>query len=348
MIADSPAGSPDAAPVVRVDALRRFPDLVTQLGGDPAALLGKARIDPEILAHHHAVIPLRSLARLMELAATDLSCPDFGMKLADAQQGDNVLGPLHVAMRNSQTVGDALSYFRDHAGVYSDGLHIAKITGPQYAHIDLSWAAVSSVRQLTEHMLLTIAHLVRRISGGEVRAEGFRCAHAALSPQPVYQDHFAAPGMFGGKHNALMLPRAGMEAPVPGRDPLLHEMATSFIDFHYPTGEVDLGARVGTIIEHLLQEGRCTQQAVAAAFGMHPRSLQRRLKAQGQSFETIRDSVRRDMALRYLRQTDLPLIRVAEILGYSDASVLTRRCHRWFSASPRRIRSSGWQAETGD
>jgi AraC-like DNA-binding protein len=75
--------------------------------------------------------------------------------------------------------------------------------------------------------------------------------------------------------------------------------------------------------------------------GMHARTLQRRLREEGESFESIKDSVRRDLALRYLRQPAMPLIRVAEMLGYSATSMLSRSCYRWFSASPRQLRGKG-------
>ena len=47
--------------MVRVDALRKFPEVVTRLGGDPNELLAKVQIDPAILNNRHAVIPYRSL-----------------------------------------------------------------------------------------------------------------------------------------------------------------------------------------------------------------------------------------------------------------------------------------------
>jgi AraC-like DNA-binding protein len=101
---------------------------------------------------------------------------------------------------------------------------------------------------------------------------------------------------------------------------------------------------VRAIIERLLIAGNCTHTGVAAMLGMHPRTLQRRLREEGASFETIKDDVRRDIALRYLKQPAIPLTRVAELLGYSSTSVLSRSCYRWFSASPRQLRGSGTAA----
>ena len=50
------------------------------------------------------------------------------------------------------------------------------------------------------------------------------------------------------------------------------------------------------------------------------------------------DGVRRESAERYLRETELSLTHLARELGYSEQSVLTRSCHRWFNDSPANIR----------
>jgi AraC-like DNA-binding protein len=50
--------------------------------------------------------------------------------------------------------------------------------------------------------------------------------------------------------------------------------------------------------------------------------------------------VRREIALRYLKDPSIPLIRVARMLGYSETSALSRSCYRWFSASPRQVRDN--------
>jgi AraC-like DNA-binding protein len=108
-----------------------------------------------------------------------------------------------------------------------------------------------------------------------------------------------------------------------------------------PNGDnaMSLSARVRVLITQHLVEGNCTCKHVAAALGLHPRTLQRRLRQESESFEAIKDSVRRDVALRYLQQPDISLVQVTEMLGYSETSVLSRSCLRWFSASPRRLRN---------
>jgi AraC-like DNA-binding protein len=72
---------------------------------------------------------------------------------------------------------------------------------------------------------------------------------------------------------------------------------------------------------------------------MHPRTLQRRLREEGTTFEAIKDEVRRDLAQRYLSQPDVPISQVAELLDYGEQSALGRSCRRWFDTSPRSLRA---------
>ena len=83
----------------------------------------------------------------------------------------------------------------------------------------------------------------------------------------------------------------------------------------------------------------CGNREVAAELNLHPRTLHRRLAAEGTSFQKIKDEVRRDVMLYYLQQTRLDFTRISERLGFSEQSVMTRRCNRWFSASPTRVRA---------
>jgi AraC-like DNA-binding protein len=119
-------------------------------------------------------------------------------------------------------------------------------------------------------------------------------------------------------------------------DPQLYEQAASF--FTNRQSATTLTAQVRIAVERLLEEGNCTPQNVSIAVGLHPRTLQRRLRSEGASVESIRDSVRRDFAMRYLQQPHVTLERLTELLGYSETSVLSRSCLRWFSASPRALR----------
>jgi AraC-like DNA-binding protein len=67
---------------------------------------------------------------------------------------------------------------------------------------------------------------------------------------------------------------------------------------------------------------------------LHPKALQRRLGAEGTTFAAVLDGVRRETAVRYLRDTEMSLLHLSRQLGYAEQAVLTRACQRWFGATP--------------
>jgi AraC-like DNA-binding protein len=329
--------------MVRVDALRKYAEVVAQLGGDPDALLAKFQIDPAILSNRHAVIPYRSFVHLLERTAAELSCRDFGMRLA-AVQGAKVLGPLEVAMRNSGTVREAFSYCAEHVRAYSSGTRICieddRAADTVFLRFEILLSRLPHHPQTVEHALLNTQYNLRDMSGGQVRAREVWFTHEALAPMAAYRANFGATVRFGQSMNGLLISRRAFDLPIPNGDPQLYELATNFIEHRFPPAEPSVSTRVRAAIERLLPAGSCSYAGVASMLGMHPRTLQRRLRAEGACFESIKDDVRRDIALRYLQQPAIPLIRVAELLGYSETSVLSRSCYRWFAASPRQLRGA--------
>jgi AraC-like DNA-binding protein len=336
----------DDSAMVRTTSLRGFKEVVTSLGGNPAALLEATRLQPSMLDLARVEIPYTQMVELFETAAAQLTCPDFGMRLAAvqaAQGATKVLGPLDVAMRNSPTLREAYRYCADHLHVYSTATQMCFEKLPDDPRIFMLYGNMlvggTHQRQAVEHALALTQHGIHAISGGQARAREVWFTHEPAAPVATYRAAYNATVRFGQSMNGLVFEEQDLDVPLPDTDPQLYEMATSFIDNRFPTASMPLRTRVRINIARLLVEGDCTQEHVAASLGLHPRTLQRRLREEGESFEAIKDSVRRDVALRYLQRPDVSLVRVTEILGYSETSVLSRSCLRWFSASPRELRT---------
>lgn len=332
---------------VRVDALRHIERVISGMGGDAAALLNRAQIDRRLLDQGKGVISHARMAGLLEQASVELGCPDLGLRLAASQatQGaTKVFGPLHVAMCHSPTLGMALRYFADHVHAYSTAVrvHFRKNPGDARVFMLLEPAppGLTAQRQSVEHALALLQHAVRALSAGRVQAREIWIMHAPVAPASTYRTHLNATVRFGQDSYGLFFDDCDLELTLPNADPQLYEIATCFIERRFPAAGLSLGEKVRIIIAQLLVGGQCTHEHVAASVGMHPRTLQRRLRIEGETFEAIKDAVRRDVALRYLQQPGVSLMRVSEILGYSETSVLSRSCHRWFSASPSELRNA--------
>jgi AraC-like DNA-binding protein len=71
---------------------------------------------------------------------------------------------------------------------------------------------------------------------------------------------------------------------------------------------------------------------------MSARTLRRKLREENASFRKVVDDLRMEIAIRYLRDTDLAVEDIAESLGFSDAANFRHAFRRWTKASPREFR----------
>ena len=71
---------------------------------------------------------------------------------------------------------------------------------------------------------------------------------------------------------------------------------------------------------------------------MPVRTLKRRLHEQGTSYRKIVNELRAQIAIRYLRETDLTIEDIASCLGYSEATNFRQAFRRWTKATPQQFR----------
>jgi AraC-like DNA-binding protein len=96
----------------------------------------------------------------------------------------------------------------------------------------------------------------------------------------------------------------------------------------------------------LMRGGQFTPEQTGKALGIHARTLQRRLRDEGTSFEKIKDDVRKQWADSLLVQPSVSLSQIALMLDYADLSAFSRSCRRWFGEAPRTYRTRKLAART--
>jgi AraC-like DNA-binding protein len=312
-----------------------FAETVASLGGDAAALLDSCG------ARCPSTLTYRQIIALMERAAKALGCPDFGMRLAVHQGGRAVFGPLGEVMRNSRTFGDALAYVATHTYAHSLAarvtMHPLPDGGMFMAH-DILIDRAPNRAQAIEQILL-LGHLgAIELTGGRARARSISFRHQPVSSLALYRRAFGCEVRFGDGADGVMYASGDLAAPVVASDEAAYQRAIGFVEARFTRHRPPLHAEVRAIVMRALGRDPCSNETVAAELALHPRTLHRRLRAEGTSFQRIKDEVRRDMLAYYLQHTTIELGRVSEKLGFAEQSVLTRRCQRWFGASPTRLR----------
>ena len=137
------------------------------------------------------------------------------------------------------------------------------------------------------------------------------------------------------------MPAGFLQQSMAGSVAALHRLSLEYLKLAFEGSGKTVGEQVEEILRRALSSTRGRREVVARLLRLHPRTLQRRLEAEGLSFSGIVDTVRRDQARHWLTETDVPLAHVADILGLADQAVLCRNCARWFGRSPSAIRTRG-------
>lgn len=79
---------------------------------------------------------------------------------------------------------------------------------------------------------------------------------------------------------------------------------------------------------------------VSARLHMSPRTLIRKLQVDGQSFQGIKDELRRDLALLYLARNAISLTAIGQALGFSSTAVFQRAFKHWMGMTPGAYRAA--------
>jgi len=73
---------------------------------------------------------------------------------------------------------------------------------------------------------------------------------------------------------------------------------------------------------------------VAHELNMTTHTIRRRLKEEGNSFQEIKDSIRREQAIVLLENSSLSLLEISEHLGFSETAAFNRAFKKWTGLTP--------------
>jgi AraC-like DNA-binding protein len=107
-----------------------------------------------------------------------------------------------------------------------------------------------------------------------------------------------------------------------------------------PASDQGVARRVRTAL--LPRNGQAVEfpnlDEVAEQFNMTPQTLRRRLKDESTSYRTIKENIRRDIAIKKVLLGASAIEDIAYLVGYSETRAFTRAFHQWTGLSPMQYR----------
>jgi AraC-like DNA-binding protein len=77
---------------------------------------------------------------------------------------------------------------------------------------------------------------------------------------------------------------------------------------------------------------------VSAHFDTPVRTLRRKLSLENTSFRELLDQLRTEVAIKYLRDTEMTIDDIAHALGFSETTNFRHAFRRWKQTSPQEFR----------
>jgi len=326
--------------VVRATAMRGYPELVRELGGDPATYLARFEIPVGVEHQDDAFIPTKAFARMIETSAEELRCPDFGLRLSRLR-GLDAAGPIAVILRNSRSVLDALQAAMRYSYAHTPGIALGV---EPYADAETR-LTVEQVEpgipyslQVYEMSLGLVVRTTRVLAGLQTPIT-VSFMHGQVGSDAAYRDALGCRVRFEQTWCGIVIPEYVLQQRIDNADPEARRIAINYLEATSLPGTASLPERTSELARRLLPTGHCSVDAIAKELALHPRTLQRRLATEGLRCQDLIDQERRLQAARYLAEPGFHLDQIAGLLGYTEQSALNRSCRRWFGKTPREYRA---------
>lgn len=313
-------------------------DLIGELGGNPATLFDQAGLPLSSLHDSDIPVDIAAVLKLFDSAAKICNCRNFGMVLA-SRNGLDIFGPLWVLLRNARTLRELIDDLCANYDIYTRAATLS--LEPNGNGVCLCWDTVShsgiNTAQGAEYgFALAVSELRKFRTGFTPMAVQFRHAEPLdlIMHKQLFGDHLS----FNQDRNAIHFTQADLDMSLGGGSSQTHALMRSLLRWGPLASQSAITERIENMVRALLPYSACTVEEVARAMGLSQRALQIRLSRSHTSFKKIKDSVRYDLALKYLHNSDLGLEEISEILGYSELSAFSRSFKRWHGQPASTVR----------
>jgi len=331
--------------------------LVIAMANDEAALRTFYRatdLTPELVADTEARMSAAQFcvawAQAIELSRE----PALALRLADAIP-HGAFGVVEYVCRSAPTLRDAITSWVRYLGLLDDAVRVALVPPSEGADglsalrvVEESEAPAPASHELC---FAVIARHGAGMLGPRFATRGVRFTHRVRKEVAGrYERFFGCDVRFDAAHTEMLFTPEVLDASLPTSDPSLLAILVRAAESQRK--ERPAGLPLTTEVRRLLATAAGEPQrspiastdgaeleVIAKKLGLGGRSLQRRLKDEGTSFQALRDETRQTLADRYFEQ-GLSIAEVSFLLGFSEPSAFFRAFKRWTGLTPIEWRAS--------
>jgi AraC-like DNA-binding protein len=284
---------------------------------------------------------VRDQISFLNLVADALPDDLLGFHLAQVLDPREI-GLVYYVLASSEVLSEALQRAARYSSIVNEGIALKYVEGRDIC-ITFEYVGVSRHvdRHQIEFWVTALIRACRNLAGVHLLPARVRFIHRRESGRSEIAKFFGTVVEYGGALDEVAFATTVKQMPVVSADPYLNKFLIAYCDEAHSSRPANRGAfRTGVEnkIVPLLPHGKAKAGEVARRMGVSQRSLARRLTSEGLTFSDVLDSLRFDLAERYLADEALSISQIAWLLGYHEVSGFTHAFKRWTGKTPREAR----------
>lgn len=311
-------------------------------GCDADDLFRSEGLDPERMRDPNARFPDARIDTLWGKAGSMTGDPCFGLRAARCWH-PSMLGALGYAWLASSTLRTAFERLNRYARLLADvsdvrltdtaAGFVIRLEAPRQQEREIPGLTDASFSALLDMCRVNYGEALDPVTVN-LRREQPPCAGQ-------YYAFFRCPVNFRAPVNELVLPLDAVDQPLPTSNKqiaVLHDQVVT--DALARLEHDDMITRVKCLIIEHLPSGGISEEEAAMALMVSTRTLQRRLREGGGSFGQLTETVRQELAMKYILNHGISLGEISYLLGFSEPSSFSRAFRRWTGKTPRQMRQT--------
>ncbi len=330
-----------AAGEVRIGPVAAIPDVLRKLGVTPSLPFVRAGVPLPTFRNPENRIAFEALGRLFSECSTLTDCGHFGLLVGECF-ALNGLGAVGYLMRNSSTVGEALRALLLHLYLHDRGA-VPILINLDASHVLLGYSIYRHGTPGAAHLYdaaIAIGYkALKEICGATWKPLRVQFSHVRPKDPRPYRRVFGPNVRFDAEVSGIVFTASWLDHAIAGADPNLRELVMQAINQTSANSTMSFVDVVRGALHQMVLSGTSSAENVALLFGMHERTLRKRLTAERTSLQQLVSQTRFELAKQLLENTQLPLSEIASALRYADPAVFSRAFRSWSKTSPREWRA---------
>jgi len=326
-----------------VTPLMTIVPLLHDFGVDPSSVLSTVGVNARVLADPSNRLPFDLVGRLVAECARATKCPHFGL-LVGQRSGIASAGPAGELARHSATAGEGVRVLIAHLQLHDRGAILA-LNARAAAQVELAYVIhhpdTPGAAQILDAAMAIGFAIMQSLCGPRWVPTAVTLSRSRPGNVAPYQSFFRAPVRFDAARSALIFPARWLKQPVASADPAERDRLSKLVAELEAARPVTVTEQVIRALSHVVIAMPPSSNEVARAIGLSPRTLSRRLEAEGTNFRELLEDVRFALARQLLEESRMPIGEIAATLHYSAPEAFSRAFKAWTGETPRQRRTSG-------